>query len=96
LRFSLDECIEELQRRISKPLLVFANLGAPNLIVLRALSAWQPPPVWAPLVGILLAGAQLPLPHIASKSLDLIGEATSGTKEDLSVYIGYNGLWGCF
>jgi malonate transporter len=42
------------------------------------LSAVVQPLVWAPLVGIVLALVQIPLPDVASKSLNLIGEATSG------------------
>jgi len=42
------------------------------------LGAVKQPLVWAPLVGILLSVAQIPLPHVAAKSLNLIGESTSG------------------
>ena len=42
------------------------------------LGAIKQPLVWAPLAGILLSVAQMPLPHVASKSLNLIGESTSG------------------
>jgi malonate transporter len=42
------------------------------------LNAVKQPLVWAPLAGIVLAVAQIPLPHVASQSLNLIGEATSG------------------
>ena len=42
------------------------------------LGAIKQPLVWAPLAGILLSVAQVPLPQVASKSLNLIGESTSG------------------
>ena len=42
------------------------------------LGAVKQPLVWAPLAGIAFALTQFPLPDVASKSLDLIGTATSG------------------
>lgn len=42
------------------------------------LGAIKQPLVWAPLAGIALAALQAPMPDIATKSLNLIGAATSG------------------
>ena len=42
------------------------------------LGAVKQPLVWAPLVGIVMAAAQIPLPDLGQKSFNLIGEATSG------------------
>ena len=42
------------------------------------LGAVKQPLVWAPLVGIVMAVAQIPLPALGEKSFNLIGEATSG------------------
>ncbi len=42
------------------------------------LSAVKEPLVWAPLAGIVMAVAQIPLPDLGQKSFNLIGEATSG------------------
>jgi predicted permease len=40
--------------------------------------AVKQPLVWAPLVGIAIALLHIPMPDVATKSLNLIGEATSG------------------
>jgi malonate transporter and related proteins len=40
--------------------------------------ACKQPLVWAPLLGVIIAVLKLPMPDVATKSLDLIGEATSG------------------
>jgi hypothetical protein len=40
--------------------------------------AVRQPLVWAPLLGIAIAVLQLPMPEVATKSLNLIGTATSG------------------
>lgn len=40
--------------------------------------ACKQPLVWAPLVGVVIAVLQLPMPEVATKSLNLIGTATSG------------------
>ena len=42
------------------------------------LGAVKQPLVWAPLAGIVMAVAQIPLPDLGQKSFNLIGEATSG------------------
>jgi hypothetical protein len=42
------------------------------------LGAVKQPLVWAPLVGIVMAVAQIPLSALGEKSFNLIGEATSG------------------
>jgi predicted permease len=42
------------------------------------LAAIKQPLVWAPLTGVAMAVAQIPLPVVAQKSFSLIGEATSG------------------
>ena len=42
------------------------------------LGAVKQPLVWAPVVGIVMAAAQIPLPALGEKSFNLIGEATSG------------------
>jgi malonate transporter and related proteins len=52
--------------------------GRAAVVWTSVLGAIKQPLVWAPLAGIVLALMQLPLPDVASKSLDLIGTATSG------------------
>jgi malonate transporter len=52
--------------------------GRAAVVWTSVLGAIKQPLVSAPLAGIVLALMQLPLPDIASKSLDLIGTATSG------------------
>jgi malonate transporter len=42
------------------------------------LRALMQPLVWAPLLGVLIAVLRLPMPEVATKSLNLIGTATSG------------------
>jgi malonate transporter len=42
------------------------------------LGAVKQPLVWAPLAGIAIAMLQIPMPDVATKSLNLIGTATSG------------------
>ena len=65
--------------------LTLLEAGKPQSGAGRAIVAWKSvlgaikqPLVWAPLAGIVLSVAQIPLPQVASKSLDLIGESTSG------------------
>ena len=49
------------------------------MIVLRSFwGACKQPLVWAPLIGVLIAVMRLPMPDVATKSLNLIGAATSG------------------
>jgi predicted permease len=53
--------------------------GGGAIIVLRSLwGACKQPLVWAPLIGVLIAVLRLPMPDVATKSLNLIGTATSG------------------
>jgi predicted permease len=40
--------------------------------------ACKQPLVWAPLLGVVIAVVHLPMPEVATKSLNLIGTATSG------------------
>jgi predicted permease len=42
------------------------------------LRAIKQPLVWAPLAGIVMAAAHIPMPGVVQKSFSLIGEATSG------------------
>jgi malonate transporter len=55
-----------------------AGAGSMAVVGKSVLGAVKQPLVWAPLAGIALAVAQVPLPDVASKSLNLIGTATSG------------------
>jgi len=58
---------------------IAADQPAGVAMVLKSLlQAVKQPLVWAPLVGIALAVLQVPMPDIATKSLNLIGTATSG------------------
>src|SRR5471032_27045 len=54
--------------------------GAHGMAVVwkSVLGAIKQPLVWAPLAGIALAVLQVPMPEVATKSLNLIGTATSG------------------
>jgi malonate transporter and related proteins len=52
--------------------------GRTTVVWTSVLGAVKQPLVWAPLAGILMAVVQIPLPQVASQSLNLIGEATSG------------------
>ena len=52
--------------------------GRTAVVWTSVLGAVKQPLVWAPLAGILMAVVQIPLPQVASQSLNLIGEATSG------------------
>jgi malonate transporter len=56
-----------------------SGTGRATVIWTSVLGAVKQPLVWAPLAGILLAVTQIPLPNVASKSLNLMGTATSGT-----------------
>jgi predicted permease len=42
------------------------------------LHAIKQPLVWAPITGLAMAAAHIPLPDVAQRSFSLIGEATSG------------------
>ena len=55
-----------------------AGDGGKSVALRSVLGAVKQPLVWAPLAGIVFALLQVPLPHVAVKSLDLIGSATSG------------------
>lgn len=55
-----------------------ADAGAMTVVWKSVLGAVKQPLVWAPLAGIALAVAQVPLPDVAARSLNLIGTATSG------------------
>jgi predicted permease len=57
-----------------------AASGATGMaIVWKSLwGACKQPLVWAPLLGVVIAVLQLPMPEVATKSLNLIGTATSG------------------
>ena len=52
--------------------------GSVAMVWKSVLGAVKQPLVWAPLAGIVLAALQVPMPDVATKSLNLIGTATSG------------------
>ncbi len=51
--------------------------GTGAVVWASLLGAVEKPLVWAPLAGIILAFAQIPLPDLAKKSLDLMGQGSS-------------------
>jgi malonate transporter len=55
-----------------------AGIGRALAVRNAVLGAVKQPLVWAPLAGIVLVFAQLPLPGVVLQSCSLIGEATSG------------------
>jgi malonate transporter and related proteins len=66
--------------------LTFLEAGSPaqqghngsSVVWSSMLGALKKPLVWAPLAGIVMAAAHIPLPSVAQKSFSLIGDATSG------------------
>jgi malonate transporter len=54
------------------------NAGGLAVVLKSLLGAVKQPLVWAPLLGVAIALLRLPMPEVATKSLNLIGTATSG------------------